>query len=198
MRHAQKATHIAALLMLGCLASPLIAVAAPATYTVDPDHTYPSFEADHMGLSVWRGKFNKSSGKVTLDRTANSGDVAITVDMASVDFGLDTLNKWALGKDFFDTAHFPKANYKGKLAGFVGGAPTRVDGELTLHGMTKPVTLKINSFKCIPHPIYKRELCGADALATIDRSAFGIDAGKSYGFKMDVTLRIQVEALVDQ
>ena len=198
MRYAQRNTYVAALLMLGCLTAAPLAAAAPATYTIDPSHTYPSFEADHMGLSVWRGKFDKSSGKVTLDRAASSGDVAITIDMASVDFGLDKLNKWALGKEFFDTARYPKASYKGRLAGFVDGAPTRVDGELTLHGVTKPVVLKINSFKCIPHPIYKRELCGADALTTIDRSAFGIDAGKSYGFKMDVTLRIQVEALVDQ
>jgi polyisoprenoid-binding protein YceI len=85
--------------------------------------------------------------------------------------------------------------YKGKLEHFVNGAPTMVTGELTLHGMTRPVALKINSFKCIPHPLFKRELCGADAFATFNRSEFGLDYGEQYGFKPEVTLRIQVEAL---
>jgi polyisoprenoid-binding protein YceI len=169
--------------------------AAPATYEIDPSHTYPSFEADHMGLSVWRGKFNKSSGKVTLDKQAGKGEVAVEVDLASIDFGHDKLNSWATGPDFFDTQMFPQAVYKGHLTGFAKGAPTRIAGELTMHGVTKPVALKIVSFKCAPHPMLKREVCGADAIGTFKRDAFGLVAGKPYGFKMDVTLRIQVEAV---
>jgi polyisoprenoid-binding protein YceI len=171
------------------------ASAAPVTYKIDPDHTYPSFEADHMGVSIWRGKLNKSAGKVTLDKAAGAGDLEVAVDLASIDFGQDALNKWARGKDFFNTAKYPKAAYKGKLDGFANGAPTQVSGELTLHGVTRPLTLKINSFKCIPHPMFKRELCGADASASFKRDEFGLAAGKEYGFDMNVTLRIQVEAL---
>lgn len=184
-----------------CLLAALIAavsipaIAATAEYKIDPDHTYPSFEADHMGVSVWRGKLNKTTGTVKLDKAAGKGDVDITIDLDSIDFGQDKLSEWARSKDFFDTAKFPQAIYKGKLAGFVNGAPTRVDGTLTLHGVTKPVVLKINSFKCMPHPMVKRDLCGADALATFNRGDFGLVAGKDWGFKMDVTLRIQVEAL---
>ena len=141
------------------------AAAATVTYDIDPDHTYPSFEADHMGgLSVWRGKFNKSSGKVTLDKAAGTGTVDITIDMASADFGQDALNEHARGADLFDVAKYPQATYKGKFEGFMDGAPSRVAGELTLHGVTHPVELKINSFKCMPHPMLKREVCGADAL----------------------------------
>jgi polyisoprenoid-binding protein YceI len=169
--------------------------AATSNYTIDPEHTYPSFEATHMGISTWRGKFDKSSGTVTLDNEAKKGDVNISVDLGSVDFGHAKLNQFMVGPEFFDTAKFPLGTYKGTLASFVGGAPTRVDGTLTLHGVTKPLSLKINSFKCMPHPMLKREVCGADAYATFNRDEFGLDAGKSYGFSMEVVLRIQVEAI---
>jgi polyisoprenoid-binding protein YceI len=172
------------------------AVAAAVTYQIDPDHTYPSFEADHMGgLSVWRGKFNHTRGTVTLDKTAGTGTVDVTVDLKSADFGLDALNRSAQGKELFESSRYPQATYTGKLVDFVNGAPTRVAGKLTLHGITHPLDLKINSFKCMPHPMLKREVCGADALATFRRDTFGMDAGKDYGFSMNVTLRIQVEAI---
>jgi polyisoprenoid-binding protein YceI len=169
--------------------------AAPATYDIDPNHTYPSFEADHMGISMWRGKLDKSSGKLVLDKDTGTGTVELTIDLKSIDFGQDALNKWAVGPEFFDTAKYPTAVYKGKLEGFKAGGNPKVTGELTLHGVTKPVALKVNSFKCIQHPMLKRDYCGADALATFQRDVFGLTAGKDYGFNMEVTLRIQVEAV---
>lgn len=174
------------------------AAAAPVTYNIDPDHTYPSFEADHMGVSIWRGKLNKTTGKVVLDKVAGSGTVDVSLDPASIDFGQEALNRWARGAQFFDARKYPKATYKGRLDGFVDGQPARVVGELTLRGVTRPVLLKINSFKCVAHPMLKRELCGADALGTFNRDEFGLDAGKDYGFSMDVTLRIQIEAIQAQ
>jgi polyisoprenoid-binding protein YceI len=183
------------LLLLTSLAVGIPASAAPITYNIDPEHTYPSFEADHLGVSTWRGKFKKTTGKTALDKAAGTGTVEITIDLASIDFGHDKLNTWAIGPEFFDVTKYPQASYKGKLAGFTNGVPSRVVGELTLHGVTKPVALTIKSFNCIPHPLLKRELCGADALVTFKRDEFGLDAGKPYGFRMDVTLRIQVEAI---
>lgn len=177
------------------LLAPALGHADPVQYVIDPTHTFPSFEADHMGISVWRGKFNKTIGTVTLDRTAGTGAVDLTVEIGSIDYGLDAMNTAARGPELFDAEKYPLATYKGKLAGFTDGKPTRVEGELTLRGVTKPLTLEVRSFKCIPHPLYKRELCGADATATFARDAFGMDAGKAYGFNMDVHLRIQVEAL---
>lgn len=175
------------------------ALAAPASYAIDPSHTFPSFEADHLGgLSVWRGKINRSSGTVTLDQAAGSGTVAVTMDTASIDFGQEQLNHWAAGPEFLDSAKFPQARYKARLDGFVNGAPTQAVGEFTLHGVTRPLTLKIHSFKCMPHPLLKRELCGADALGRFRRDEFALDAGKDVGFDMNVTLRIQVEALRDE
>ncbi|HWU70490.1 MAG TPA: YceI family protein, partial [Pseudoxanthomonas sp.] len=114
---------------------------------------------------------------------------------ASADFGNDKMNEAARGDMLFDTAKYPHASYRGRLAAFKDGKPGEVDGELTLHGVTKPLKLRIQSFKCMPHPVLKRELCGADALATFERDDFGMAAGKDYGFDMTVTLRIQVEAI---
>ena len=189
-------TSINTLALIALLTLAASARAASVDYRIDPDHTYPSFEADHLGgLSVWRGKFNHSSGTVTLDKAAGTGTLDVTVDIRSADFGQDELNKIAQGKDLFETDTYPTAHYTGQLASFVHGAPTEVVGQLTLHGATHPLTLKIDSFKCMPHPMLKREVCGADALARFKRDAFGMDAGKDYGFGMDVTLRIQVEAI---
>ena len=143
-----------------------VAQTAPVSYNIDPEHTYPSFDADHMGLSIWRGKFNKTTGRVTLYKAAGRGTVDVVIDTASIDFGHDKLNSWAVSAEFFDTAKYPQATYKGKLNGFANGVPSRVTGVLTLHGVTRPVDLKINSFKCMPHPLFKREVCGADALGT--------------------------------
>jgi polyisoprenoid-binding protein YceI len=172
------------------------ATAAPITYKIDPMHTYPSFEADHMGgLSTWRGKFNKTSGTITFDKTAGTGSVDVVVDMASADFGLDKLNQDAAGPTLFDAGKFPKATYKGTLGDFVDGKPTKLSGKLTLHGVTLPLDLKIVRFKCMPHPMFKREVCGAEALGSFQRDKFGMSAGKDYGFDMGVTMHIQVEAL---
>lgn len=169
--------------------------AAPVTYNLDPMHTYPSFEADHMGISTWRGKFDRTAGSITMDREAGTGILTIVVDMKSADFGLEAMNKSAKSNELFDVAKYPKATFKGTLEGFTDGAPTRAVGTLEMHGKTNPVTLEIKKFKCIPHPMFKREACGADVYATIDREQFGMDAGKAYGFSMAVDLRIQVEAI---
>ena len=172
--------------------------AAPVTYDVDPTHTFPSFEADHMGISTWRGKFDHSTGQITMDREAGTGTVDIVVDMKSANFGLPALDKVAKGKELFEADKYPKAHFKGTLEGFANGAPTKAVGTLEMHGKTNPVTLDIRKFKCIPHPMFKREACGADVYATLDREQFGIDAGKAYGFSMAVDLRIQVEAIAQK
>jgi polyisoprenoid-binding protein YceI len=172
------------------------ALATPVTYECDPSHTYPSFEADHMGgLSVWRGKFNKTSGTIVYDKENQTGTVNITVDTGSVDFGQDKLNEHAQGPDLFNVAKYPTATYKGKLARFVNGAPTEVDGEFTLLGVTRPLTLTIKQFKCMINPMTRKEVCGADAAGSFNRDDYGMTMGKQYGFNMSVKLAIQVEAI---
>lgn len=170
------------------------AFAAPVTYILDPAHTYPSFEADHFGgVSVWRGKFDSSSGKVVLDQAAKTGSISVTIDMASVDFGMAKMNEHAKSPDIFDAAKYPTATYTGTFTKWNGDAPTEAQGTFTLHGVSKPLTLKINSFKCFINPMSKKQVCGADASATLDRSDFGVNYGQAYGFAQWVKLQIQVE-----
>ncbi|HEX7932039.1 MAG TPA: YceI family protein [Paraburkholderia sp.] len=185
------------LLAAGALAALLSFNAMAAdTYQLDPTHTYPSFETDHFGgLSIWRGKFKKSSGSVVLDRAAKTGSVDVTIDMNSVDIGNDKLDAELVTDKFFDVAKYPSATYKGTQIRFDGDKPVEVIGTLTLHGVTKPVNLKIESFKCVMHPMLKREVCGTEATATFNRDDFGVDFGKTYGFKMQTTLHIQAEGI---
>jgi len=171
------------------------ATAAPVTYVIDPAHTYPSFEADHMGgQSIWRGKFNRTTGKVVLDVAAKTGDVDITVDTSSINFGMDALNEHAKGPDMFDVAKFPTAVYKGKFTKWNGDVPVEVDGQFTLKGVTKPLKLTIKSFLCKPSPMTHNEVCGADASASFNRDEWGMDYAKSLGFKMKTKLLISIEA----
>jgi polyisoprenoid-binding protein YceI len=164
------------------------------TYNIDPSHTYPSFEADHKGMSILRGKFTKTSGTVTLDRAAKTGKVDVTIDASSIDFGHEKLNNHVKSPDMFDVAKFPTAVYKGTSMSFNGDVPASVDGELTLHGVTKPVKLTINKFKCVTDPRMKREVCGADASAEFKRSDFGINFGLP-AFSPEVKLAIQIEVI---
>ena len=172
------------------------AMAEEVTYQLDPNHTYPSFETDHFGgISIWRGKFDKSSGTVTIDRAAKKGTLDATIDMTSIDIGNDKLNGELKSAQFFDADKFPTATYKGTSMKFKGDVPVEVIGELTLHGVTKPLNLKIESFKCFTNPMMKKEVCGTESTATFDRGDFGVDYGKAYGFKMKTTLHIQAEGI---
>lgn len=185
------------------LATTLLAIAsathaAPVTYEIEPTHTYPSFEADHMGLSYWRGKLNKSAGTIVYDKATGAGSVDVQMDLASIDFGLEAMNAWARGKDFFNVEQNPSATFKGRFEGVKAGVPTLAVGELTLHGKTRPMALTIHHIKCIQHPMLKRDFCGADASGSFNRDEFGLGAGKDWGFNMNVTLRIQVEAVAKE
>lgn len=172
------------------------ALAKPATFVCDPAHTYPSFAADHLGgMSIWRGKFTKSTCTIVLDRQQRTGTVDVTVDTSSIDFGLPKLNEHALTPDLFDVAKYPTATYRGTLDGFVDGKPTKIVGNFTLHGVTHPLTLTIHSFECKDIPMVHQYRCGADAEGQFQRDQYGIDFGKPFGFRMWVRLQIQVEAV---
>lgn len=183
---------------LALLVSAVVA-SAPAFaadhYTMDPKHTHPTFEAGHMGISKWRGLFENTTGTIVLDRAAKTGTVDVQIDMASVDFGNDKLDEHVRSPDFFNVEKYPTGTYKGTLK-FEGETPKSVEGQLTLLGITKPLTLDIISFKCIQHPMLKKEVCGADAEGEFDRTEFGIAKYADMGGS-DVLLRIQVEAFKD-
>jgi polyisoprenoid-binding protein YceI len=170
------------------------ALAKPVTFVCDPAHTHPSFAADHLGLSVWRGTFAKSACTIVLDQEQHTGTVDVTVDASSIEFGLPKLNEHVRSApNLLDASRYPTAIYKGKLTDFVNGKPTKVEGDFTLHGVTHPLTLTIDSFAC--KSVMNQYRCGADATAHFDRDQYGVDFGKPFGFLMWVRLRIQVEAL---
>ncbi|MDH3507593.1 MAG: YceI family protein [Gammaproteobacteria bacterium] len=171
-----------------------VADAEPVNYVIDSSHTFPSFEADHFaGMSVWRGKVNHTEGTVVFDREAETGTVEATFDMATLDFGLDRMNQEAYDK-ILHVAEFPTATYTGTLTNFVDGAPTAVEGTLTMHGVSRPVNLEVTSFRCQPHWRTQIEVCGAGATATFDRSEFGLVRDLNLGFYPEVKLLISIEA----
>ena len=182
--------------MVGMLALLMSASVVQAqSYNIDPGHTYPSFEADHLGLSFWRGKFTKTTGKVVLDRGSSAGgSIDITIEASSIDFGHAKMNENARGKDMFNVEQFPTVTYKSRALKFDGEKLVAVEGDMTLLGVTKPMPLKVTHFKCAMHAMLKREVCGVDASARFDRSDYGL----SYGvprFSPEVKLQIQAEAI---
>lgn len=177
------------------IAAALLA-ATPAmaqTYEVDTRHSHMSWQMPHLGISTYRGKFARTAGKITLDRAAKTGAMDITIDPASQLSGDERLDKHLQSEDFFNTAKFPTITFRSNRVQFSGDNPSRIDGELTMLGVTRPVTLQVVSFRCINHPMRKTEVCGADATATIKRSEWGIKYGLP-GLIDDVKLDLQVEA----
>lgn len=170
------------------------AFAAPETYTMDGTHTFPRFEYSHFGYSTQLSRFDKTTGTVTLDKAAKTGSVDVTIDATSVNTGYPLFNQHIQGEDFFDTAKYPTITYKSTKVNFDGDKPASVEGNLTIKGVTKPVTLTVTSFHCMPHPMLKKDACGANATATIKRSEF--NAGKYAPYVGDdVKLTIAVEAI---
>lgn len=169
---------------------------AADSYTVDPSHTYAHFSVSHLGFSTMHGRFDKSSGKITLDRAAKKGSVELTIDAASVSTGWLKRDQHLSGPDFFNAPEYPAITYKSSAMKFNGDTPSSVEGNLTLLGVTKPVTLNITAFKCGTNPMNQKALCGADATAQIKRSDFGMKyALPNVGD--DIKLVFEVEAYKD-
>lgn len=195
-------------LALGLALIPLAASAAPETYAIDPVHSYPSFAVNHLGMSTIQGRFDRMSGKITLDRSAHTGSLEVKIDMASLttgdakhepgswaakNYGPRSRDEHLRSADFFNVTEFPEAAYKSSRLIFSGDNLEAVEGSLTLLGVTKPVKLSVTAFKCGPHPFTRKDMCGADASAVFKRSDFGM---KSFVGPVsdDVKLSINVEA----
>ena len=178
------------------LASLPFATHAADSYSMDPQHTYAHFSVNHLGFSTMQGRFDKSSGKVILNRDAKSGSVDVTIEAASITTGFGKRDDHLRSPDFFNVVEFPNLTYKSSVVKFKGDTPVSVEGNLTLLGVTKPVTLTIVAFKCANHPMNKKELCGADAIAHIKRSDFGMKFGLP-NIGDDIKLVFEVEAYKD-
>ena len=154
------------------------AVATPAfaadTYNIDPNHTFPVFEVNHLGFSTQRGRFNKTTGTVVLDAAAKKGSVELTIDVASLDMGFPTWDQHMAADGFFNTEKFPTITFKSNKLIFEGDKVVGAEGDFTLLGVTKPIKLAVSNFKCGPNPMNKKEMCGAEISTTIKRSEFGM------------------------
>lgn len=188
----KKFTPLAVAAVFAAVAAP--AFAAPETYVIEANHTLPRFEYNHLGYSIQVSRFDKTTGKITLDRAAKTGSVDVTIDMKSVNTGSSLFNSHIQGEDLLDTEKYPTATFKSTSLKFDGDKLSMVDGNLTIKGITKPVTLTVTSFHCMPHPMLKKDACGANATTKIKRSEF--NAGKHAPHVSDeVTLTIPVEAI---
>ena len=183
--------RLAILALTGGLAIP--AVAAPEIYVLDNLHTFPKFEYSHFGYSIQQSRFDKSSGKITLDRVAKTGAADITIETASVNTGSELFNGHLKGDGFFDVEKFPTITYKSANFKFDGDKIVAIDGELTVKGITKPVTLTLTNFRCAPHPVSKKDVCGANAVSKVNRSDFNL-AKYVPNVGDEVTISIVIEA----
>ena len=187
-----KLSKLFAAFILAVVAAP--ALAAPETYVVDGTHTFPRFSYSHFGYSTQLSRFDKTTGTVVLDKAARTGAVDIVIDTKSVDTGYATFNEHIQGEDFLDTAKYPTATFKSTKVVFDGDKPAKVEGNLTLKGVTKPVTLTVTDFKAAPHPMLKKDAIGANAWTMVKRSEF--NAGKyAPNVGDDVRIDIAIEAI---
>jgi polyisoprenoid-binding protein YceI len=182
---------VAAAAVVACMGVQAQAV----NYAIEPTHTFVTFEISHFGTSTNRGRFDKKEGTVQLDRTAKTGKVDLTIDMASINTGTPGFDKHLQGMDFFNVKDYPTAKFTADKFTFSGDKVTEVAGSLTMMEKTNPVVLKATNFNCYQHPMIKREVCGGDFEATIDRSQWGVNYGLIFGFPKNVKLVIQVEAV---
>ena len=189
----QKLTQLtAALILASAVAAP--ALAAPETFVVDGTHTFPRFSYSHFGFSTQLSHFNKTTGKVVLDKAAKTATVDIEIDTKSVDTGYTTFDEHIQGEDFLDTAKYPTATFKSSKVVFEGDKPVAIEGLLTLKGVTKPVTLTVSSYKAMPHPMMKKDAIGANAWTVVKRSEF--NAGKyAPNVGDEVRIDIAIEAI---
>lgn len=171
------------------------AQAQAATYTIEPTHTFVTFEISHFGTSTNRGRFDKKEGTVTLDRAARRGKVELTIDTSSINTGTAAFDKHLKSAEILNTEAQPTARFVGDQFSFNGDKVSEVAGQLTLNGKTHPITLKALNFNCYQHPMLKREVCGGDFEATLVRSQYGVRYGLDWGFPDAVKLVIQVEAV---
>jgi polyisoprenoid-binding protein YceI len=172
------------------------AVAAAQSYSIDTRHTFPVFEVKHLGVSTQRGRFNSAAGKITLDRAAKKGSVELSIDVNSIDMGIAKWDEHMKSEDFFDAAKHPKIVFKSDNLKFDGDKVVGADGELTLRGVTKPLSVSAAGFNCTMHPMAKKEVCGVDVTAAIKRSEFGMSYGLP-GVGDEVRLMVPVEAFKD-
>jgi polyisoprenoid-binding protein YceI len=181
----------AAILLSSCCA----VAGAADTYQVDAGHTHATFTFQHLGLSSFDGKIPAKSGTIELDRAQKTGNVQVVFDLEKISTGVAKFDAHLRGADFFETQKHPTAEFKSSKVTFEGDKPATIAGNLTIKGVTKPVTLEVTSFNCLDqHPMAKVPACGGNATASIKRSDFGLKYALP-AVPDEIELRLEVEAM---
>ena len=181
-------------LLFGTVAA---AHAQEQVYTVDPDHTFPTYSVEHFGVSLQRGRFDATHGRISLDPTARRGSVEIVIDAASISTGVQSLDRRLRGDEWFDATRNPKITYRSSAVRFDNEQPVAIDGEFTMRGVTKPLTLEVSRFRCTVHPLAGGKRCGALAHGTLRRSDYELGRPRPPLLGDEVELLISVEATLD-
>jgi polyisoprenoid-binding protein YceI len=168
--------------------------AAPVSYGVEANHTFPRFSYTHLGFTTQQSRFDKTTGTVVYDKEGRTGSVDITIETSSVSTGSTLFNQHIQAEDFLDTAKYPTVTFKSTRVNFDGDKPVSIEGDLTMKGVTKRVTLTVTRFLAAPHPIQKKDTIGADAYTIVKRSDFNM--GKyAPAVSDEVRIDIAIEAL---
>jgi polyisoprenoid-binding protein YceI len=144
--------------------------------TLDPNHTYVLWQIGHLGFSTQAGKWY-ANGTVTIDQEKpENSKVDATIKVADIVTGLPELDKHLKGPLFFDVAKFPTATFVSDKVEVLSKTTAKVSGNLTIHGISKPITLDVTLNKVGKNPINDKETAGFTATTTIKRSDFGLKA----------------------
>lgn len=182
------------LVLATLIAAASFSAQAADKYDIDPTHTQVQFTYNHMGFSNITGRFDEVTGDFQFDAAdPTKSSVSITIPVASISTGVDKLDEHLLKADFFDATQFPTATFKSTGVTAAGEGKLAVAGDLTIHGVTRPVVLDVTINGIGEHPMRKLPAAGFDARATIKRSDFGVGAYVP-AVGDEVTLSITVEA----
>ena len=183
--------HKLAFAAIGC-ALAASALAAPETFNIDSPHTSSNFEVTHLGINTIPGRFDMTKGKIVLDREAKAGSIEAEIDVNTINTGYARRDTLLKSEDYFNAEKFPTITFRATRLRFKGDNLAGADGELTMMGVTKPVTLELESFRCIISPANKREICGAIAKTTIKRADFGMTrASRSIGEEVKISINLE-------
>lgn len=181
-------------ILMGLALSAPVSAASSGTYVIDNSHSFSNFEVGHLGITWIRGRFNKTTGNITLDMAAKTGTIEAEIDVSTVDTGHVRRDELLRTENYFNIAQFPTMNYRSSKLLFKGDDLVGAEGDLTMLGETRPVKLEITSFKCITHPVNKREICGAVAVGSLKRTDFGMTK-VSRSLTDEIRLYINVEGI---
>ncbi len=178
-----------------------VALALPLTaqaieYRLDPAHTFPHFSVRHLGFSTTMGRFNETEGTLVMDRENDIGSLRVVVKTASVDTGHEARDEHLRKEDFLFVSEYPEMIYESTQVTFHGEEKDNatVEGNLTLRGITQPVTLEVTKIVCGTHLFTQKDFCGFDASAVIKRSDFGMTYALPEAVADEVVLMLSTEA----